>query len=54
MKRLLLIVAALALVASCAPAHGSWGHGRAGWSCAAEAWHSAPGSGGTRWQGGRP
>ena len=54
MKRLILIVAALALVASCAPTHGYWGHGRGGWNCAAPSWNSAPDTSGQNWQGYRP
>ena len=54
MKRLILIVAALALVASCAPTHSSWGHGRGSWNCAAPSWNSAPDTSGPNWQGYRP
>ena len=54
MKRLILIVAALALVASCAPTHGYWGHGRGGWNCAAPSWNSAPDTYGPSWQENRP
>jgi len=50
MKRLLLAMAALALLASCAPAPGSWGHGwRGGWNCAAPSWNAAPGPNGPGW-----
>lgn len=50
MKRLLLIIFALVLLASCAPSHGSWGHGwQGGWNWAGSSRHAPPVCGVPAW-----
>lgn len=50
MKRLLLAMAALVLLASCAPGHGPGWHGwRNGWDCSGPSWHGASGPGRSTW-----